>query len=536
MPIIRPRTSAELEVKTNKVVTDKEGFVEVKNKKYDFKAKQQVKQKDPIKQVYVPKNKAETPNKIWNLNDNVMKGLKQSLNKYAVLSDHDEESQLSKSIAGEGILSLMNFKVACWNIRGMCHKDKQDELKDFIKEENVSVCAILETHLKPTNIDKACNYVFGRWSWVSNIGLSSNSCRIVLGWDNTKVNLMVIQVARQVILCLIETVDKCSKFYCSFIYASNSGSERNLLWNELLVHATIAQHQPWLLVGDFNVTRNVNEHSAGCSHMTEEMIRFNKCICDIEVEDLGSTSFYFTWTKSLKNPLCNVLRKLDRIMCNEVFLVNYSNAYGIFHPFMISDHSPAVLGIPNGLIKRKKSFRFMNHVAYKENFLKIVEEKWKSNVSGYKMFQVVSKMKYLKKDLNRLNWEGGNVFTKIKELKGKLKKCQSDVEKMPHDLHYRAMASAIMVEYEKAKVEELIVLKQKAKIKWLEEGDRNTRFFHSILKRRKQRCRIDNICVENGINFSDNQVGEQFVKHFKKFLGEGRDCKRVKWGIFLILN
>ncbi|XP_071709287.1 uncharacterized protein [Rutidosis leptorrhynchoides] len=355
---VRPGTSAELEVKINKVVTDKEGFVE-----------------------------AKTPEKRWNLNENAMKGLKQSLNKYVVLSNDDEDSNSSKENQGSpsenDILEFTgNAQVAVGanevygkdpalleKLLGMCHKDKQDELRDFIKEEKVSVCAILETHLKPTNIDSACNYVFGRWRWMSNIGLSSNSCRIVIGWNVSKVNVMIVQVARQVILCLVETIDKCSKFYCSFVYGSNNDNERHLLWNDLVIHATISKQQPWLLMGDFNVTKSINEHSAGCSHMSEDMKSFNKCLNDIEVDDMGSTGFFFTWTKSLKNPLCNVLRKLDRIMCNEVFLARYNNGYGIFHPFMISDHTPAVLGIPMGFRKRKRSFRFMNHVAYKDNFL-----------------------------------------------------------------------------------------------------------------------------------------------------------------------
>ncbi|XP_071694886.1 uncharacterized protein [Rutidosis leptorrhynchoides] len=137
------------------------------------------------------------------------------------------------------------------------------------------------------------------------------------------------------------------------------------------------------------------------------------------------------------------------------------------------------------------------------------------------MYQVVSKLKILKKDLNRLNWEGGNVFNKVKELKGKLKQCQIDAEKMPHDIHLRSLATATLLEYKKAKMDELIVLKQKAKVKWLEDGDRNTKFFHSILKSRKQKCRVDNICDENGVNFCDEQMGVQFVKHFRNFFGKG---------------
>ena len=57
-------------------------------------------------------------------------------------------------------------------------------------------------------------------------------------------------------------------------------------------------------MGDFNVTLEVNEHSNGTSMHTSDMIDFKKCVEDVEIEDLCSSGFQFTWTKSLRNPNC----------------------------------------------------------------------------------------------------------------------------------------------------------------------------------------------------------------------------------------
>ncbi|GJR98401.1 RNA-directed DNA polymerase, eukaryota, reverse transcriptase zinc-binding domain protein [Tanacetum coccineum] len=40
------------------------------------------------------------------------------------------------------------------------------------------------------------------------------------------------------------------KFFCSFIYASNSGRERKDLWAILQDHKSIANNRPWILIGD----------------------------------------------------------------------------------------------------------------------------------------------------------------------------------------------------------------------------------------------------------------------------------------------
>ena len=63
----------------------------------------------------------------------------------------------------------MDFRIRSWNIRGLSTSDKQKEVKNFIMEEKLQVCAVLETHLKSKKIDKTCERIFGRWNWVTNM-------------------------------------------------------------------------------------------------------------------------------------------------------------------------------------------------------------------------------------------------------------------------------------------------------------------------------------------------------------------------------
>ncbi|GJU23584.1 RNA-directed DNA polymerase, eukaryota, reverse transcriptase zinc-binding domain protein [Tanacetum coccineum] len=237
----------------------------------------------------------------------------------------------------------------------------------FIVEERVQVCKILETHLKTKNISKACDYVFGR---------------IVVGWNADEVDIMVVQSCSQTVLYLVEIAQTKVKFFVSFVYASNSCVERRSLWNELNMHKCSVNQRAWVLMGDFNVTHKPEEHSNGSSHMSIDMHDFNDAVNTMEVEDICSSGFHFTWTKSLKNAMCSTLKKLDRIMINENFLMQFEKAHGIFLPYLVSDHCPAIMTIPKGISKKKKSFRFANYVADKKDFLDVVREGWKQDVRG----------------------------------------------------------------------------------------------------------------------------------------------------------
>ncbi|XP_071695720.1 uncharacterized protein [Rutidosis leptorrhynchoides] len=353
----------------------------------------------------------------------------------------------------------MELKTATWNIRGANSIDKQNEVRNLIHNEHLSICAVLETHLKTKTVHDIGNYMFDKWDWISNVKYSPTCCRMVMGWDPTKVKVMVIHMAKQVTLCLVETVVDKSKFFCSFVYASNTCIERRKLWVELDGHKAFAKSYPWVLMGDFNVILKVDEHSAGGSSMTEEMNEFQECVNNIEVEDICSSGFHFTWTKSLKNPNCETLKKLDRIMANEEFVTNFSRAHALFQPYLISDHSPALLIIPDGLINKPKSFRFMNFIADKAEFIPLVENGRKKEVNGCPMFRVVKKLKAMKKDLKKLNWANGNVFSNVAALKVKLQKIQAEVDAKPHDKEIRADAVKSLNDYKEACNDETKILK-----------------------------------------------------------------------------
>ena len=62
----------------------------------------------------------------------------------------------------------MDLKIGTWNIRGLSTLDKQKEVRKFIMEEKIQVCAILETHIRYKNVTKVGDKVFGDWQYISS--------------------------------------------------------------------------------------------------------------------------------------------------------------------------------------------------------------------------------------------------------------------------------------------------------------------------------------------------------------------------------
>ncbi|GJT35991.1 RNA-directed DNA polymerase, eukaryota, reverse transcriptase zinc-binding domain protein [Tanacetum coccineum] len=126
---------------------------------------------------------------------------------------------------------------------------------------------------------------------------------------------------------------------------------------------------------------------------------------------------------------------------------------------------------------------FANFVADKQEFLYIVSKYWTNEYGGCKMFQIVKRIRSLKRGLKKLIWKNGNIFDNITSLKNKLKEIQIEIDKDPRDKQLRSEESSCLQEYVEALKDEEKLLFQKAKIKWLSVGDRNNAYFHKVLKR-----------------------------------------------------
>ncbi|GKB99229.1 RNA-directed DNA polymerase, eukaryota, reverse transcriptase zinc-binding domain protein [Tanacetum coccineum] len=376
------------------------------------------------------RNKESSPKQnIWRINKRDLENLKRSANKFAVLQDNDIETTYDminyfkhswEALEKEGndsdddgdmieVNDMATSNLVADEIEG---QDDHNEIIKLINNERLNMCGVLETHLKAKNINKVCDKVFGQWEWVSNIKYSPTYCRICSGWDPMVVSVLIIHENRQSILREVEFVNNKEKIVSSFVYAANTGAERRELWKDLSIHKRIADDKPWIIIGDFNVTLKPEEHSVGSSVMTNDM-----------------------------NPDNSILKKLDRMMINEAFMEVFGRAYGVFLPYMVYDHSPDVISIPDKLPKLKISFKLSNFVNDKEEFRDIVKKQRDEDVKD------------------------GNLFKKANHLQDKLVNAQKNLNDIPFNDEYRVEAAKVYDEYKNASEDEIKLLQQQAKIK-----------------------------------------------------------------------
>nr|XP_009767960.1 PREDICTED: uncharacterized protein LOC104219026 [Nicotiana sylvestris] len=155
------------------------------------------------------------------------------------------------------------------------------------------------------------------------------------------------------------------------------------------------------------------------------------------------------------------------------------------------------------------------------DFKEKIRAEWKAEKKGTKMYELVGKLHRIKHTLQQLNKDKFNELErKADEAMMRLQKCQGNIQKDPYN--------TVLIEEEKELSQECSswckareqYLRQKSKIQWLKQGDMNTKFFHSMMKARRNSNRILAIDNTTGQQVTDlEEIAKTFIAFYEGLLG-----------------
>lgn len=118
---------------------------------------------------------------------------------------------------------------------------------------------------------------------------------------------------------------------------------------------------------------------------------------------------------------------------------------------------------------------------------------WKADFVGNPFLEVQAKMKSVRKALAVWSREAyGDIFQKVATLEDSIRVKDTQFELQPFQEN-REELKKMEAEFKMFLKAEEEFWQQKAGMKWLQDGDRNTRFFHTYLKGKRRRLHIREI-------------------------------------------
>lgn len=399
-------------------------------------------------------------------------------------------------------------------------------VKDFISTNKLSLCALLETHVKKENCTFVSSYISTRFSWLFNYEFHANG-RIWFGWDPLVWKVSHVKSSAQHISCFVSRLDGTCKCLISMIYAYNDTIDRRVLWSDLFTiqnDVLIGENcLPWVLLGDFNSFIDASETSGVVPRRTEAMVEFKQCIQQLGVVDLQFRGQFFTWwDNNVSNPL---YRKLDRVLVNDKWLEVFDLSTASFLPRGLSDHSPAAVHLGVNQDRVYKPFQIFNHLIEHDQFLNVVAAAWEIEVTGNPWFILTTKLKNVKSALKSLNRVVGNLHQEVIKARDDLLNFQRSLSSSPSLLQREQELILSSKLNDVLKVEETL-LKQKSRITWLQKGDGNNSYFFNSCKGRWNSNKLLSLDDDLGVTHTSHKaIAKTAVEYFTKLVGTSSEVE-----------
>ncbi|GKA99799.1 RNA-directed DNA polymerase, eukaryota, partial [Tanacetum coccineum] len=295
------------------------------------------------------------------------------------------------------------------------------------------------------------------------------------------------------------------------VYAPQEASEKRMLW-DYLTHVSDQWDGEIVMMGDFNEVRYKSERF-GSNFKAHDADIFNSFIHNAGLNEVHLGGSAFTWC----HKSATKMSKLDRFLVSENLLHSCPNINAISLDRYISDHRPILLReaiFDYGPIP----FRFYNYWLEVDGFDKLVRDAW-NDAPGNKKNAIrnfMYKLKYTKEKIRgwlstyRLNSRGA-----LSKLKEDLRMFDEAIDKgnSPVEMVHKRLETLNKIQ--QVNNTHMSEAAQKAKIKWVVEGDENTKFFHGMLNKKRSQMSIRGIMV-NGTWIDDPvKVKHEFLDHFR---------------------
>ncbi|KAK9279089.1 hypothetical protein L1049_012764 [Liquidambar formosana] len=192
--------------------------------------------------------------------------------------------------------------------------------------------------------------------------------------------------------------------------------------------------------------------------------------------------------------------KLDRSLCNSTWLDIWVESYYLALLKYCSDNCPLLFVANKITSSGARPFRFINAWTMHPSFKDFVSKSLSSNsFYGCPMFILQGKLKLLKQRLKVWNKEVfGNIDDRVKSLQTSLYEVQQEIDCLgSNDGLLEKEASIQSLLFEALRIQETF-WKDKSKLRWLADGDRNSSIFHSFAKVRAAKNNLG--AIRNGDN------------------------------------
>ena len=386
-------------------------------------------------------------------------------------------------------MSSLAFTVASWNVRGLRNNKRRNAFFKIVKEEKLDIVAIQETYLDDSHFAALEN------KWNGTIHLQQGSAHkgglITLFSKKFDANNIQLLCQKERFIISKCNIDNESFIICN-VYAPCDSRNRTAFFdelkNEINKHGDTTVAGKLMVIGDYNCTLDKNDVVAGAYHADREMTKFKTFTNDLLLNDVwrikNPETKQYSWSR--QTPF--VARRLDYVLATEFLVSTITNIY--IKSLGFSDHRAIICKLELNPFPRGPSYYKLNTSLLKDpRYIEIIQTSITNCLSENKDLDAHLLWDYLKTKVVEISKQYSrsrkiSIERKRKQLQEDLNMLENRMAENPKQTEIIAQISHKKEQLEIHTLEQTRGAQIRAGIKWIEEGEKNSKFFLSLEKER----------------------------------------------------
>nr|GEV66192.1 RNA-directed DNA polymerase, eukaryota [Tanacetum cinerariifolium] len=266
-----------------------------------------------------------------------------------------------------------------------------------------------------------------------------------------------------------------------------------------------------IIMGDFNAVRFKDERFGSLFNPSCAR-EFNQFISSSGLMEIKTEGYSFTWS----HPSTTKMSKLDRFLVSEGIISNFLSIMAVCLDRHLSDHRPILLREIHTNFG-PCSFWIYHSWFKRDGFDVMVEQAWNSfsHSDPNRLIRFKKKLQDLMKIIR--SW----IKDKNIAQAGVKKAIIDDLVAIDKNLDSGVVSDEMLLNrmeltrnLNDIKQSEIKDFVQKAKVKWVIEGDKNSKFFHGLINKKQSQLSIRGVFVDGDWHTDPKVVKDTFKEHF----------------------
>ena len=417
---------------------------------------------------------------------------------------------------------MASYNIISLNVNGLRNTTRRKSLFRKFKESSSEIICLQETYITEDVADQ------WKREWGGELIFSTGTARsrgqVILFKKDLEAEREIIHIDDRVIIVKI-IINSISLYICN-AYAPNQDHDVIHFLENLSVLISNYDPDKLIICGDFNTVMDNNmDIISGEPHTQAKVDALQNFTHVNNIFDIyrifNNSEKEFTWSRVIRGE--TLARRLDYMFVNEAVLNDATEASIISFPF--TDHRGVLMKLKSFEVNRGPGYWKMNNSLLKEkeylNLINDLIDSFEVEMTD-SSFEADIKWEILKK---RVKEETIN-YSRDRALKRKNKSIQFSVEldaldtllsKEPNREDLIKKKQSLLLDIELLEQDRIKSAHIRSKEKWIQEGEKNSRFFLNLEKAKANSKLIPSLELENNQTITDqNEILKAQTEYYEK--------------------